>query len=389
MHMEIIIAVAMGILAFIGVCFILCLSVDAVCFIKPKLSHRNIKGYNDFIAWKESVIKCALKWKKKMPTVRLKDDERLVLLDILKKQYRHASVQGWQYAQLLCGLKEAGADLSGVQVIQNEDIREIDEGFLLYHTWTANLLSLADVEKHMEKYLHILQLRTRDNGLIEYRSGFGDVCLVDTLAFVCPLLVKFGVYKGNDDLIQKAMLQIEAYHKYGYIKEFGLYAHAYDSSKQLPCEAIGWGRGTGWFALGLLNCYRELPDGREEKERLKALIKEVLTNIVPLQAQDGGWCTQLVGQWNYDSSVTAIFTYFILCASNLFEEKERYLETVQKAIRKLMSVTTPKGAIDYCEGDCHGIGKYSKLYTVSPFTQGMTLLLITEYQEEMSKKNGK
>ncbi len=391
MYVEIIIAIIMAILAFLGVCFILCLSIDIVCWIKPKLSHRNIKGYDDFNVWKDNVTKCALTWKRKMPTVRLKDEERFVLIDILKKQYKHSSVQGWQYAQLLSGLKEVGVDLSDAKVFKRKDIKEIDEGFLLYHAWATNLLSEADIEKYVDEYLRIIQLRTRDNGLIEYRSGFSDVCLVDTLAFVCPLLVKYGLYKRNETLIQKAMFQIETYHKYGYIKELGLYAHAYDSNKKLPCEAIGWGRGTGWYLLGILYCYEEMPEGRKEKDYLQELIKEALRNIVRLQNQDGGWCTQLVGCWNYDSSATAINGYFILRAVKIlgYEGQEQYTHCIELAIKKLMSVTTQKGAVEYCEGDCHGIGKYSKLYTISPFTQGMTLLLIGEYQKGMSRKNGK
>ena len=374
--------VFLGCLALFGVIFALVIVLDTFLWVKPKLAHRKIKGYDDFTLWKRRVAECGRKWAKRMPTVRLKDERRFVLLDILTKQYKHSSLQGWQYAQLISGLKAIDAEAKIKDFFTDNAIKEVDEGFLIYSEWTSGILENKDADALMQRYIEIIERSTKENGLIEYREGFGNICLVDTLAFVCPILIKYGLYKNDEKWVDLAIKQIETYHSCAYVKEFGLYAHAYDSVKCSPCESIAWGRGTGWYLLGLLSCHRELPDTRKEKEELRLLIKEALENIVRHQKNDGGWCTQLVGQWNYDSSATAIFAYFILCASELLGEQKAYVGYVEKAIRKLMSVTTEKGAIEYCEGDCHGIGKYSTLYTVSPFTQGMTMHLIKEYEKQ-------
>ena len=37
-----------------------------------------------------------------------------------------------------------------------------------------------------------------------------------------------------------------------------------------PLGVYGWGRGAGWYTLGLIATYKELPDG-EDKQWLKAV----------------------------------------------------------------------------------------------------------------------
>ncbi len=359
---------------------------DVFVKFRRRKNKRRIVGFRDINSWKQALLGCAKGWSKKMPTVPLTDNSRFVLLDMLKKQYKHSSVQGWQYAQLLYGLKAAEPDFVPGS-INDFSISEIDEGFLIYKLRKAGFLNDAQVEEKMQAYLPLLSSKTRENGLVEYRKGYGDICLVDTLAFVCPLMFSYGVQKKDERLIKNAFLQIESYHNSAYIKEFGLYAHGYDSVKKTPCESIGWGRGTGWYLFGILDSYNELTADYEEKKLLLEYIKEALENIVSFRREDGGWSTQLVSKSNYDSSATAMFALFILKASVLLNVWDDYRDIVLGAIKKLMSVTTPDGQLEYCEGDCHGIGRYSKLYSVSPFAQGAALELISAYEKAMEQDN--
>lgn len=364
--------ICLYILAAVGVVFGCVVAVDLWLFLRRKLPQRKMTGWNDVTTWKTAVTNCGKRWIRKMPTVPLKDEQRFVLLDILRKQYKHSSAQAWKYALLVDGVGANQPDLHSFYV--KNDIHEIDDGFAIYAEWNNGLLSEDRLQQLMAEYLDLVRRRTHANGLIEYRVGFGDVCLVDTIPFVCPLLIKWGYYNNEHQWIELALTQIKNYYKFAYIREHGLYAHAYDAIKGKPCESIGWGRGTGWYLLGLLFCYNELADG-EERAWLMERMEEAAENIVSLQQTDGGWCTQLVGSWNYDSTVTAIFTYFLYEMSTLCKG-DLYVKNAEKGLQKLMKSTRADGAVEFCEGDCHGVGKYSILYSVSPFGQGMTLKAI-------------
>lgn len=363
------------------VVLLLIVLIDAYCKYKVKISHRLLKQWIDRNEWEEKVINCGNKWVKKMPIVRLNDNERLIILDIIKKRYKHSSLQGWQYASLIDGICCYNKSLiinNNFQKYINK-IKEIDEGYLLYVLWQNKLVQYSNLEDSLSQFFNVLRERIRTNGTIEYREGFKNICLSDTIAFACPLLIKYGEYIGEVKYIDLAMKQIKMHRKYGYIGEYGLYSHAYDSIKKCTCESIGWGRGTGWFLLGVLDSYETISQG-ENKEYLKQLLVEGANNILKYQMDDGGWCSELVSQWNYDSSVTAMFGYF-LYKLFILEKNVKYKKSADLALKKLMSMTRFDGAIEYCEGACHGVGKYSKLYTISPFTQGMLIKLLSVEKE--------
>ena len=177
--------------------------------------------------------------------------------------------------------------------------------------------------------------------------------------------------------IYLAIKQIKNYYENAYIEKYGLYAHGYNSVTRTPCESIGWGRGTGWYLLGILYCYQELHDGKDKKWIYDRMI-EASENIMKYQRIDGGWSTQLVSNWNYDSSATAIFATFLFNVYSIIHD-DNCLKSGERALAKLMASTRKDGAIEYCEGACHGLGKYSINYGISPFAQGMVLDMIDAY----------
>lgn len=186
--------------------------------------------------------------------------------------------------------------------------------------------------------------------------------------------MRYGVKIEKIEYIELAMKQIKTYYSYGYLEEYGLYAHGYNSRLGVPCESFGWGRGTGWYLLGILYCYHEI-NIKQEKEWLSEKIIEAANNILKYQQKDGGWSTQLVSNWNYDSSATAIFGTFLYNVYNIVKD-EKYKIAGDKALAKLMTSTRKDGAVENCEGACAGLGKYSVRYGISPFVQGMVLDMI-------------
>lgn len=365
-------------LAFIGTIAIFAIIMDIGLKIRKKISSRQIIAWNDRNEWEKAVAQCTEKWLNKMPTIPLKDEERLIIIDILRRQYKHSALQNWQYAQLLSGFASNNRKECNFKPFK---ITEIDDGYAIYQAWKTGMLDDSDAFSLTEKFMDIVKKRIKANGLIEYREGFGDICIVDTIAFVCPLLVRYGVKTQKIEYIKLAMKQIREYYRYAYLEKYGLYAHGYDSTRGIPCESLGWGRGTGWYLLGILYCYDEI-NIEEEKEWLKERILEAADNILKYQRTDGGWSTQLISNWNYDSSATAIFGTFLYKVYD-FTKNKQYKIVADKALEKLMSSTRKDGAIENCEGACHGIGKYSVKYGISPFVQGMVLDMIAAYKDSL------
>ena len=54
-------------------------------------------------------------------------------------------------------------------------------------------------------------------------------------------------------------------------------------------------------------------------------------------------------------------------------KKDVYLDSAKRIEKYIMSVTRKDGGIDYCQGDAKGIGRYSNLYDIMPFAQGIAL----------------
>lgn len=361
--------------AFFGVVSMGIFLLDAITWFRKKLSHKRVIMWKNRQEWESAVCTCAEKWIKKMPIVPLKDEERLIIIDMLRKQYKHSALQGWQYAQLISGLSVNNRQIKKLTE-SSFLISEIDDGYTIYQAWKSRLIDEDTAIKLTEKYLKIVKMRTKASGLIEYRDGFGDVCIVDTIAFVCPILVRYGVTIKKHEYVDLALKQIRTYYENAYLEKCGLYAHGYHTVTHTPCESIGWGRGTGWYLLGVLYCWQEIYESDEKKWLYDRMI-EAAENIMKCQRTDGGWSTQLVSNWNYDSSATAIFGAFLF---HVYEITHNVVikEAGQRALEKLMTSTRKDGAIEYCEGACHGIGKYSINYSISPFTQGMVLDMIAE-----------
>ena len=63
--------------------------------------------------------------------------------------------------------------------------------------------------------------------------------------------------------------------------------------------------------------------------------------------------------------------------------KIQYLDAARRIETALMSMTRRDGAVDYAQGDTHGIGMYSMRYGTMPFVQGIALRFTESLDEAM------
>ena len=80
--------------------------IDIIPTFKTWLSRIHIGRYNDIQTWNKSITDIGIKWLNKTPKIKLTDNTRLVIIDILKGNYTRNTIQHWQEAALLLGLNE-------------------------------------------------------------------------------------------------------------------------------------------------------------------------------------------------------------------------------------------------------------------------------------------
>lgn len=292
---------------------------------------------SDRKAWQHAVESVALKWLGRSPSV----------------EGQTTDVEVWQKAGLVLGLGEQlpvseKSRLScWLTAVSEQDMRP--EHLLLAY---ALHIQTDAINAYVESF---------KESTIPYRDWVKDIRFVDTLGMIVPYLHTI----GNDALALRQLAEYDA----AMLK--GLYpAHAFDLSLGLPLGVFDWGRGCGWYILSLI----EADDLSGNDERVVRLAKALL----PLQRENGWYGAFLFvrGSRN-ESSCTSLIGRLMVKAYELTKDRA-YLQSACLCEKALMTATRRNGAIDYCQGDTHGIGNYSLSFSVMPFVQGMALKLSKE-----------
>ena len=360
-------------------------SVDFAFYLKDRYCRYHI-GRWETEDWKKAVEKRAIRWLKKTPVVKITDNSRYILLDIVSGKYRSHTIQSWQKAALLLGLFESGNNASVSAAKQaaaslldadgNWKISptRVDCGMLSYAVMRTTD-DPAAVKTAMDESIAVIEKSINAEGMISYTGQRENPDMyVDTIGLSCPFLVRYArVYKQRA-FETIAFRQISVYRQYGTLYETALPNHAFNLNNKLPLGVFGWGRGIGWYVIGLMDSYEEM-ENEEYRSHLREWILEAAEKYKHFQRQDGGFGAIVQSEHTYDSSATAVLAWFYAKCGKLFLCDE-YLHISEKCLDKLLHCTRISGAIDWCQGDTKGIGVFSQTYDIMPFAQGMTLRAI-------------
>lgn len=372
---------------------LLILGFDYVLDFYTKVRRFHIGRWNNNREWEKSIKNRTYKWLIKTPTVRKTDNYRYVLFDVMKGDYRNDTIQSWQTAGLILGINEVN-NAESKSILQKwlkknmtqdgEWVRtgnKIDFALLAYAVLKATDCVL-EVKPAMDSIIEIIEANKCADGMISYSQGRNtDIRFVDTLGMVCPFLAAYGVSYDKEEYVSMAVKQIKEFHEFGLLKEKSLPCHAYNVRNHTPLGVYGWGRGTAWYFLALVNTWKELPES-PDKQLLEKWIFEAAENYLQYQSDDGGYCTILQGGGQYDSSVTAAMAYFYRNCGNIFHD-EKYFIVAEKCLAKISKLTMKDGAVDVCQGDTHGIGVFSQVFDIMPFAQGLVLQTLAMKEESI------
>lgn len=340
--------------------------------------------------WEKKVFSLSRRWLKNTPTIKLTDQTRLIFIDVIKGNYTRSTIQAWQEAALVLGLTEYHKKNTH-QVIQQEIVHffnkktlgtgawkikptATDEAILAYALLNADFINKEKYKPALdETYQMILSLKGKD-GTVSYKSHTRDFRFVDTIGFICPFLTLYGLQFNHPDAINLAIHQIKEYVKHGMMPNRNIPCHTYQVETKIPTGLFGWGRGLGWFVIGLADTWKLLPSYHPEKEHLKQIMIKTVHSVVEFQQENGGFHWLLFDtRSRMDSSTTATLAWFFRVAEEISEVSEICVSAKEKCLQYLLKVTRRNGAVDFSQGDTKGIGIYSQNFDILPFTQGFLL----------------
>lgn len=380
---------------------IILISVILLFDIVPMLGHWLgricIGRYNDKDEWNKLITDRGIKWLARTPKIRVTDNTRLVLIDILSGNYTRSAIQHWQEASLVLGLAEylkhnndkvvenavakfinSKIDMSGQWM---DKPQYVDSALLAYSVMKLDFINMDKYKKAFDYIWELIKDHIGEDGTVEYRKSAKEYRYVDTIGLICPFLVLYGRRYNKNECIDLAVKQIKEFEKYGMLEKHYIPCHAYKLKDNLPMGLYGWGRGVAWFALGLIESWNELPEDSPYKPLLKDIIYKYSKAILGFQQKNGSWnWTVTRGECTPDSSATAALGWFMLNASRLDEISKECLNSTDKAVGYLMKVTRRNGAADFSQGDTKDIGVYSNLFSILPFTQGLCIRIINSCQ---------
>lgn len=375
---------------FLLISIFLILVIDFLPQFNTWQSRIHIGRFTDTTIWKQKLQQKSSLWLRKTPTIKLTDNNRLIVIDILNGNYKRNSIQHWQEAALLLGLTEHFYKTGDANVKQQIDTfvnskidatgnwkstpKEIDGVILSYAILNLKWLDHDKYKPSYDAIWHLIQESIGVDGTVQYRSHASDYRFVDTIGFICPFLIEYGSRFDNQQAINLGIQQIKVFNTFGLFPNTFIPCHTYHVETKLPEGLFGWGRGLGWYSIGLIDAWSALPAHSENKQELTKIVISFAKMALQFQNINGSWNWIVSSTMACaDSSTTATLAWFMSNAAQIEVIKQECQLAKEKALNYLMEVTRRDGAIDYSQGDTKAIGVYSQHFDILPFTQGFAL----------------
>lgn len=365
--------------------FLVALLFDIVPFVYDMFMRMKIGMLRDE-SWFHFAALTAEKWcAKGLPSVPRVAGRRLKIIDILKKEHKSATIQSWQAGSVFLAMNEIEPQASREafnNIINPEtgewliDTGRVDFAYLAYSVLSNPYIDPDFVLPAMKKMADMLIDKYNEYGSVPY-AGNPFHRYVDTIGLVCPFLIKYSLVYDESKAMEIAVELIKEYETDGLHKEFRTPAHCFNSETKAPLGLYSWGRGCGWWSVGLAESFRILneTDGEDYIEEKKTVLKNLLTfagTIRRYQQHNGAFDRNVFAASGPDSSATAMIAYLLAYAGEL-TGNEDFTQSARKAMNYIYSVTRRDGVVDYSQGDTMGIGYYSQESIVLPATQGFAL----------------
>jgi unsaturated rhamnogalacturonyl hydrolase len=172
------------------------------------------------------------------------------------------------------------------------------------------------------------QPRTSDGGYW-HKQIYPHQLWLDGIFMDCPFMVEFAQRAGEPAWHDEAVKQILTIAKHTHDPKTGLYYHGYDESRkekwadpQTGRSRNFWGRAVGWYALGIVETLRTLPEDHPRRDEVLDVFRGLADAIARVQDEKTGLWWQVLDQPNragnyLESSASAMFTYALAAGARL------------------------------------------------------------------------
>ena len=209
-----------------------------------------------------------------------------------------------------------------------------------------------------------------------YRQLNINSALVDTLGMICPFLSKYGVIFNCQPAISLASKQLYEFIKKGFSTESGLPYHGYSYIPEENLGGEGWGRGLGWFLLGIIGVLEFLPEDDVNYPYFLNFYRNLIENVFNRQSNCGAFTAQLLDESSApDSGATGMIAYACAKGVELNLIDGTYIHRCKKAFDFILSVTDENGRVKECSGEALGANIYSSERGWYPWGQGPAVSL--------------
>src|SRR5690554_2440614 len=216
-----------------------------------------------------------------------------------------------------------------------------------------------DFSKKVFQYVESLM---DEDGLLSYRKG-QTVLYYDAIGLTVPFLTKYSqVVDGR--ALEIAQQQIQYYVDYGLSEEGYVPSHAIDKKTKIPLGSNNWGRGIGWYLLGLSSYYKET--GEFEKE-----YRGLLNTLKNLRNEQGLWGQFPGSKDKFDASASLMYIY-----AELQNDPDSYSKS--ELMRLMRSFISVEGEVLETSGDTYSTNYYSSTFGKSELSQGLLLSIISQ-----------
>ncbi len=381
--------------------------VDVVPIFRRWLSRIHIGRWQNTGEWETAMEDALLAQLKKTPGIPLSDNERLTVIERIRGQYSNPTLQMWQQAALLLGANSMCACEAVKKEIRVFIDSKIDSNgdwcdfeakpevaMLAFAILSSSVADKKKIKPAMDRAAGMLFDLAKKHGTVPYNSNMPDIRFVDTIGMICPFLTKYAIEYNCIQALAIVKEQIQEFVKFGLHDKLRIPVHCYNKVSGAPLGIYGWGRGCGWWAVGLMDTYLVLTDDTitsgsdllrdEANTRLAADLKGMLlpemtgfaNSLAVFQMKNGAWDRQIFLMNSGESSATAMISLFMKKMIAIARD-ETYSLCSQRAAVYLMSVTKRSGIVDSAQGDTGGIGNYSQKSDSMPAAQGFAVRFVS------------
>lgn len=269
-------------------------------------------------------------------------------------------------------------DIKGY-VLETYEVDNINTGRVLF-----NLYKTTKDEKY-KKAIELLrsQFDTHPRttfGNFLHKKHLENIIFIDSvymgLAFLGQYGHEFNSPKDLDDVVN----QIIAAADFNQDKETGLLVQGYNETKkefwadpETGLSKSFWGRGLGWYSVGLVETLEILPEDHPKRDRLIEIFQSLMEGVAKVQDKTGVWW-QVVDKGHLDgnyleASASCMFTYSFAKGIRLGYLDSKYKDVANKAYNGLIEqfIEVDESGEVHLNGTCKSGGLGGKDYRNGSF----------------------